>query len=110
VITIETPATPVPPTAPLSVIAAEAVRRLELALADQTVANFDNYGSLWGFDTVEDTETFIASERSAGTAIDEWETADRDGQPLRIVRLADPTFLDTICVFSTWDTTSKEVA
>jgi hypothetical protein len=97
-------------TAPLPGIAVDAMRRLELALADQTVANFDNHGSLWGFDTVEDTERLIARERAAGTDIDEWETVDRDGQPLHIVRCADPTFLDTICVFSTWDTRSKAAA
>ncbi|QLJ01513.1 hypothetical protein HZZ00_11075 [Streptomyces sp. NEAU-sy36] len=90
------------PTVPLPQLAVEAMRRLELALADQAVANFDNHGSLWGFDTVEDAERAIDWERVTGTAIDEWETVDRDGQPLRVVRLADPTFLDTICVFSAW--------
>lgn len=94
-------------TAPLPGIAVDAMRRLELALADQTVANFDNHGSLWGFDTVEDTERLIDWERVTGADIDEWETVDRDGQPLRVVRIADPTFLDTIAVFSTWDMRSK---
>ncbi|MFD5798632.1 hypothetical protein ACFWIO_34900 [Streptomyces diastatochromogenes] len=89
-------------TAPLPWAASDAMRRLKLALADQTVANFDNHGSLWGYDTVENTEALIAEERAVLTVIDEWETVDRDGQPLRVVRLADPTFLDTICVFSTW--------
>lgn len=65
-----------------------------------TVANFDNYGSLWGFNTVEETETHIAKSRAEGAAIDEWETVDLDGQPLRVVRIADPTFLDDICVFT----------
>ncbi|WP_329114507.1 hypothetical protein [Streptomyces sp. NBC_01353] len=88
--------------APLPQVAVDVLRRLELALAEQTVANFDNHGSLWGFSTTEETEELIASERALGTEIDEWETVDRDGQPLRVVRLADPTFLDTICVFSSW--------
>jgi hypothetical protein len=60
--------------------------------------NYDNHGSVWGTDVPEATEELIASERAAGTAIDEWNVTDRDGQPLRIVRLADPDFLDTICV------------
>lgn len=62
------------------------------------VLNYDNYGSYWGAETIANTEALIARERTAGSAIDEWKTADRDGQPLRIVRIADPTFLDTICV------------
>ncbi|MEU5496145.1 hypothetical protein [Streptomyces griseofuscus] len=95
------------PTAPLSPLAADAMRRLELAPADQTVANFDNYGSLWGFDTVARAERLIAAARAEGADIDEWETADRDGRPLRVVRIADPTFLDTICVFSAWNTADQ---
>lgn len=65
-----------------------------------TVANFDNHGSLWGFDTVAETEAHIDEARANGVAVDEWETVDYDGQPLRVVRLADPTFLDDICVFA----------
>ncbi|MEU9444637.1 hypothetical protein AB0D42_27900 [Streptomyces sp. NPDC048304] len=97
------------PITPLSPAAVDAMRCLELALADQTVANFDNHGTVWGFDTVEDTERLIDWERVTGADIEEWETVDRDGQPLRVVRIADPEFLDTICVFSTWDTRSKAV-
>jgi hypothetical protein len=63
------------------------------------VVNFDNHGSLWGVDTVETTERLIDWERDNGARIDEWHAADRDGLPLRIVRIADPDFLDTICVF-----------
>jgi hypothetical protein len=62
------------------------------------VLNYDNHGSYWGAETIANTEALIARERAAGTAIDEWNVTDRDGQPLRIVRCADPTFLDTICV------------
>lgn len=94
-------------TAPLPSVAEYALHRLELALADRVVANFDNYGGLWGFDAVEDTETLIDRERAAGTSISEWETTDREGNPLRVVRMADPEFLDTICVFSAWDTRRK---
>lgn len=60
--------------------------------------NLDNYGSVWGTDSIQATEALIAEERAAGTQVDEWETTDLDGQPMRIVRLADPGFLDTICV------------
>ncbi|MYU24612.1 hypothetical protein [Streptomyces sp. SID8352] len=64
------------------------------------VLNFDNHGTYWGCDTIANTEALIARERAAGTAIDEWHVTDYDGQPLRIVRCADPDFLDTICVIS----------
>lgn len=94
-------------TAQLPPLAVHALHRLELAFADRTVANFDNYGSLWGYDTIEQAEAGIAEERANGTDIDEWETVDRDGRPLLVVRLADPTFLDTICVFSSWSSTAK---
>jgi hypothetical protein len=97
-------------TAPLPAVAVHAMHRLELALAETTVANFDNHGSLWGYDTVEDAEKLIVGERAIGTDIDEWETVDRAGQPLRIVRIADPTFLDTICVFSSWTRAAKAAA
>ncbi|MDQ0758712.1 hypothetical protein [Streptomyces canus] len=63
------------------------------------VVNFDNHGSLWGVDTVEDAERVIDWERVSGARIDEWHVADRKGLPIRIVRIADPEFLDTICVF-----------
>lgn len=64
------------------------------------VVNFDNHGSFWGIDTVDLTEGLIAKERANGAAIDEWNVTDRDGNPLRIVRIADPDFLDTISVFT----------
>ncbi|MGW7688879.1 hypothetical protein ACWGMA_08285 [Streptomyces asiaticus] len=63
-----------------------------------TVVNFDNHGSFWGIDTIEATEDLIARERANGADIDEWHETDRVGRPLRIVRIADPDFLDTICV------------
>lgn len=64
----------------------------------EIVVNFDSYGTRWGTDTLTATEALITSERAAGTVIHEWTTVDRNSSPLRIVRLADPTFLDTICV------------
>ncbi|MFC4500644.1 MULTISPECIES: hypothetical protein [Streptomyces] len=64
------------------------------------VANYDNYGSLWGYETAATAEQDITAARANGATVDEWETTDRDGQPLRIVRMADPTFLDTISVFT----------
>ena len=60
--------------------------------------NFDNYGSFWGTDGPEITQALIERERTAGVPVEEWNVLDRDGQPLRIVRCPDPTFLDTICV------------
>jgi hypothetical protein len=58
---------PVDLTAPLPSFAEGVLARLELAFAPQIVANFDNYGSLWGFDTVEKAEAGIAESRTEGT-------------------------------------------
>ena len=96
-------------TEPLSPVAVDALHRLELALADRTVANFDTYGTLWGFSTVEDAEREIAEERAEGASVEEWETADRDGQPLRVLFVTHPRWGTDIRVFSTWDTRSKAV-
>ncbi|MFD5697457.1 hypothetical protein [Streptomyces lasiicapitis] len=63
------------------------------------VVNFDNHGSRWGYDTVERAELDIAEARANGADIDEWHVTDPNGLPIRIVRVADPTFLDDICVF-----------
>lgn len=63
----------------------------------QTV-NFDNYGSLWGYDTIARAEAVIAEAYANGSDVNEWRVTARDGQLLRIVRIADPTFLDDICV------------
>lgn len=60
----------------------------------------DSYGTIWGTDTIQATESHIADERAAGTHIDEWETIDRDGRPLQIVRIADTQFVATICVIT----------
>lgn len=63
------------------------------------VVNYDNYGTLWGADGVEDTEDMIERARTNGQTIHEWYATDRAGLRHRIVRIADPEFLDTICVF-----------
>ncbi|MFJ6729395.1 hypothetical protein ACIQPQ_31285 [Streptomyces sp. NPDC091281] len=60
------------------------------------VANYDNHGSFWGYDTLTATEAAIAS--AGGATIDEWHVTDRNGHQLRIVRIQDPAFLDTISV------------
>jgi hypothetical protein len=65
-----------------------------------TVVNFDNHGSVWGYASHDETEASLAEARTRGAHIDEWTVTDRDGQPLRVVRIADPEFLDDICVFA----------
>lgn len=63
------------------------------------VVNFDNHGTRWGVDSVENTDDMIDRERADGRTIHEWFFTDRDGLRHRIVRIADPEFLDTICIF-----------
>lgn len=62
---------------------------------------YDNHGTRWGTNTPASAETDISTARAAGTPVDEWTTTDRDGQPLRIVRIPDASWLDTIFVFTT---------
>lgn len=62
------------------------------------VLNFDNYGSFGGTSTIAAVEADIEHAQLFGLRIDEWHVADRNGQPLRIIRIADPDFLDTISV------------
>ncbi|MGW0312044.1 hypothetical protein [Streptomyces flavidovirens] len=94
-------------TEPLTTIAVEALHRLELALAEQTVANFDNHGSLWGFSTTEETEAEIAESLAEGATVEEWEITDRTGQPLRVVRVAHPKWGNDIRVTSSWPTAPR---
>lgn len=68
------------------------------ATAPALVTNFDNYGSQWGTSPIEETLAAIAEHRATGATVDEWDVTDPSGRPMRVVRLADPTFLDTICV------------
>ncbi|MEU1410109.1 hypothetical protein [Streptomyces sp. NPDC005731] len=63
------------------------------------VVNFDNHGTLWGVDSIENTDDMIDRERANGLTIHEWFIADPAGLPIRIVRILDPEFLDTISVF-----------
>lgn len=63
-----------------------------------TVLNYDNHGSCWGNDTVSETQDQIACAAANGQTVHRWDVTDRDGCPLRIVRIWDPTFLDTISV------------
>lgn len=75
--------------------------RTFLPMPERLVVNFDNYGTCWGIDTVSATNKAIDEARADGDHIDEWNVTDRDGHPTRIVRIADPSFLDTICVIPT---------
>ena len=71
---------------------------IDLPMPERLVINFDNHGTCWGTDTISATDTLISNARTLGEHIDEWTATDRDGHPIRIVRIADPAFLDTICV------------
>lgn len=65
------------------------------AVIDWTnVVNFDSYGSILGYDTVEKSELDIDEARANGATIDEWHVADLKHLPIRVVRIAAPTFLD----------------
>lgn len=94
-------------TEPLTTIAVDALRRLELALAEQTVANFDEFGSLSGFSTTVEAEAEIAESLSEGATVEEWETTDRTGRPLRVMRVAHPKWGIDIRVTSSWPTTPQ---
>lgn len=63
-----------------------------------TVHNYDNHGSYWGASTIAETNADITQAQLSGQHINEWHVTDPTGQPLRIVRIADPGFLDTISV------------
>ncbi|MFJ3141431.1 hypothetical protein ACIPJM_03065 [Streptomyces halstedii] len=58
--------------------------------------NFDNHGSVWGTEPATQALLCIVEARLEGAPVDEWNVTDRDGSPLRIVRIADSGFLDTI--------------
>lgn len=92
-------------TAPLSWFAANAMRNLELGLADQIVANLDEFGSLWGFNTVAEADAEVAEAvDDEGATVEEWETTDLAGQPLRVARVTHPKWGIDIRVTSTWRT------
>ncbi|MYT38988.1 hypothetical protein GTY66_23545 [Streptomyces sp. SID8356] len=69
--------------------------------------NFDNHGSVWGTEPATQALLGIVEARLEGAPVDEWNVTDRDGSPLRIVRIADPGFLDTIVAIP--DTTGTAV-
>jgi hypothetical protein len=98
------------PTAPLPYPADRALRRLELAFAEQIVVNFDHWGSVWVASPVAEIEKDIAEARAESVAIDEWSTIDRDGNPLRIVRIAKSCMYGGIHAFTTWNGLAKAVA
>jgi hypothetical protein len=77
---------------------------MAVTLARPTVTAYDNHGSHWstltGTAAILDAETSIGRAAAEGQRIDEWHVTDPAGRPMRIVRIADPTFLDTILVFA----------
>ncbi|PAX83395.1 hypothetical protein CLM85_15910 [Streptomyces albidoflavus] len=64
------------------------------------VVVLDSYGSIWSRSSVNQEEKAIAQARAEGGVLDEWLVEDPAGLPLRVVRLRDPGFLDTIWAFS----------
>ncbi|MBV7255079.1 hypothetical protein KQH21_31290 [Streptomyces sp. IpFD-1.1] len=64
------------------------------------VVVLDSYGSIWSRSVVNQEEKAIAKVRAEGGLLDEWLVQDPAGLPLRVVRLRDPEFLDTIWAFS----------
>ncbi len=64
------------------------------------VVVLDSYGSIWSRSVVNQEEKAIAKVRAEGGLLDEWLVQDPAGLPLRVVRLRDPGFLDTIWAFS----------
>jgi hypothetical protein len=80
------------------------IRTATVSLTKPIVTAFDNYGSHWstltGNAAILDAEKNIDWAAVEGQRIDEWQVTDRTGRPMRVVRIADPTFLDTILAFS----------
>lgn len=76
--------------------AASYVRTTPLPMPERLAVNFDNYGSYWGVEGVASAIATVTAAYAAGEPVDEWNVTDRDGHPVRIVRIADPDFLDTI--------------
>ncbi|MDX2732855.1 hypothetical protein [Streptomyces sp. PA03-2a] len=74
-----------------------------LPMPERLVENFDNYGSYWGVDTITATEAMITEARADGQHVAEWNVTDRAGHSIRVVRVPDPDFLDTIAVIPAWN-------
>ncbi len=88
------------PTEALPQAAADALRRLELAFTPTIVVNYDHFGSLWGHSTTEETVAEIAEARTEGATVEEWNTSDRNGQPLCIARVIHPKYGTDIRAFT----------
>jgi hypothetical protein len=73
-----------------------------ITLIKPTVTAYDNYGSHWstltGRAALLDAKRSITQATADGQRVDEWHVTDPTGRPMRVVRIADPTFLDTILV------------
>lgn len=69
-----------------------------LPMPERLAVNYDNHGSYWGVEPVTTATAMVTEARIAGERVDEWNVTDRAGYPIRVVRIADPTFLDTITV------------
>lgn len=69
-----------------------------IALTKPAVTVFDNYGTRWSTSTgtaaLRDAEQTIAN--ALGGSVEEWNVTDPAGRTMRIVRISDPDFLDTI--------------
>ncbi|MFI1677037.1 hypothetical protein [Streptomyces sp. NPDC020607] len=63
-----------------------------------TVINLDEWGGVWGCDTITKFEADTATARAEGATVHEWDTTARDGQPLRVVRVTHPVWGTDICV------------
>lgn len=76
---------------------------MAVTLIRLTVAAYDNHGSHWstltGTSAILDAEQSITLATTDGQRIDEWHVTDPAGRPMRVVRIADPDFLDTILAF-----------
>ncbi|MET8113797.1 hypothetical protein [Streptomyces prasinus] len=62
------------------------------------VAHYTINGTCWGHDTTTGTEEMLARAHNDGLVVHEWHVTDRDGWPLRITRIVDPSGFDTISV------------
>lgn len=64
-----------------------------------SVVNLDTHGNFRGYSTAEDAEVGVEQAQITGQDVGERYTTDRAGLIIRVVRIADPEFLDTIYVF-----------
>ncbi|MFI8853658.1 hypothetical protein ACIGW3_26180 [Streptomyces sp. NPDC053499] len=64
-------------------------------LASPQITAYDNHGSVWSTGLVSPSEV-TADIKTSTLPVHTWNTTTRDGAPLTVVRIPDPTFLDTI--------------